>query len=149
PERERGEGQAVEPAGRILETRPSFAWTPVPGADEYRVAVSSSDGAVLWNRTSAIARLDYPPDVAALEEGRAYVWEVSAKGPLGRVEVRRAFAIASASARDAFRAARAAIEAEVEEPLRATLEANVALRGGLLVEARRILEARVRAAPDD
>jgi hypothetical protein len=67
----------VEPIGTVIrESRPQFAWTPVPGASAYSVAVADADsGEVVASGSTEkpLWRSDAP-----LEQGRTYSWQVTA-----------------------------------------------------------------------
>jgi hypothetical protein len=67
----------VTPQGAVAEVR-ELRWTPVEGADRYRVTVFSADGLVVYEAEplAAVATL---PDSLRLASGRRYLWKVDAR----------------------------------------------------------------------
>ncbi len=63
----------------ILEGKPMFAWSEIPGAIQYIVTVTDSEGNVFTKETgSAAASLPYPADFPELKPGDMYFWQVDA-----------------------------------------------------------------------
>ncbi len=69
--------QAVFPEGPVAEA-PSLRWTPVSGADRYRIALFDARGMVLYEAELAgtVATL---PDSARPVAGETYWWQVEAR----------------------------------------------------------------------
>ncbi len=67
----------VAPLGTVRTAR-ELVWTPVDGADRYRVTLYDADAAVRYE-----AELDEPtavlPDSVMLIAGRPYLWKVEAR----------------------------------------------------------------------
>jgi len=143
PMRSSGDVTLVYPAEAILEARPAFRWTPVPGGAGATVTLLRK-GAPLWTRRigPGEARCDWPPPEPELEPGAPYVWTVAVDGPLGPVQGQRSFRVAAAEQRRAFLERRAEIEARIPNELKDLVVAHVAIRAALLGEA----EAAARAA---
>jgi hypothetical protein len=133
----------VHPAGTILELRPGFRWTPVPGGGNATLTLLRK-GAPLWSHRAGAGetRCDWPAPEPELESGAPYVWTITIEGPLGPVQGQRSFQVAAAGERRTFLERRGEIEARVPEELRDLVRAHVAIRLGLLGEA----ETAARAA---
>lgn len=90
----------LEPvAVRVLEDRPAFRWSSIPGAEDYRVQVIDSGGQMVaeFNQTGDVGQL---PDGVRLKAGEAYSWSVEARLANGRRMSRSAdFAVLDAEAR--------------------------------------------------
>jgi hypothetical protein len=131
------------PAGVVLDPRPTFRWTPVPGVDAYVVSVIAADGATVWSRRVAGPPADYSLGAGpSLVDGATYAWEVSAEGPAGPVSGRRGFRVASREEVALVLAAREALEERSEE----RLFPHWLARREMWAEAEVVLFARV--APD-
>jgi anti-sigma factor RsiW len=65
-------------ATRVLEDRPTFHWTLVPGATSYTVTVQQQDGGDIVS-SSALTTATWTPD-RPLTRGRTYLWQVAASG---------------------------------------------------------------------
>jgi len=67
----------------ILGDRPPFAWSVVPGVDQYDVQLFRGDTDrkenLVWSVRSAKNHLDYPKDQPALDRDETYTWKVSAR----------------------------------------------------------------------
>jgi hypothetical protein len=129
-----------------MEAKPVFSWTAVPGAPSYAVTLYDASGRALWVRTTPSASLAMPPDVSPLVPGAAYAWSISADGPLGSVEGRRAFTVVSADESKRFDAALHEIAARAPESIRSLVAAQLAIRRGYLEEAERLIGDQRRAA---
>ena len=67
----------------VLEERPNFLWTAVPGATSYEVAVVDVDrGTMATSGTSATSSWR---SAAPLPRGRTYAWQVAAETSGGRI----------------------------------------------------------------
>lgn len=75
---------AVAPVGTVADAR-SFQWTPVDGADRYRIVVFDADAELLYETelTGTVAAL---PDsvLVRLVPGEIYSWRVEARVDFGR-----------------------------------------------------------------
>jgi len=71
---------APEPTAPVgeLETVDVFTWSPVTGADLYRITVFDEQGGALWEAETTQTRLARPPSVR-LERGSRYFWKVAAR----------------------------------------------------------------------
>jgi len=68
----------LEPAeGAFAGHIDSFRWSPVPGADSYRVKISSAAGRVVWESPALTAAEAHLPGTVSLEP-EAHVWQVTA-----------------------------------------------------------------------
>ena len=145
---ERGGLVLRRPVGTVLGDRPTFSWAAVAGAASYSVAVVGEDGRELWRRDARTATLAWPADAPPLARGSAYVGEVSTAGPLGRVEGRRAFRVASDAAGKALEDAKREIASRVRPALRPLVLAHYALRKGFLEEAEAAAKEYVAGGGD-
>jgi hypothetical protein len=150
PTRLRGAGAVLRPAGYVLPERPTIEWEAFTGATGYEVILSLENGTVLWRRTvGGVTTLPYPADAAALAHGGRYLVRIESRGPLGRTDVSGRFAVGSDVDRKQLAEALRLLEGVTPPEVRRALEAEVALRRNFLLEAERLLEERVAAAPDD
>jgi hypothetical protein len=62
------------PAAEVHELR----WTPVEGADRYRVTVFDAEGRVVYE-VEPVAAVAPLPDSVQLTPGRRYLWKVEAR----------------------------------------------------------------------
>ena len=62
----------------LMTDRPTFTWRAVPGAERYKVTLSSADKGEMWSRTVREVSLAFPADAAALAPNAEYLWEVEA-----------------------------------------------------------------------
>jgi hypothetical protein len=69
--------EAVWPVGPVAEAR-SLRWTPVSGADRYRVTLFDADGAVRYETELAGTVVDLPDSVLPAP-GEAHWWRVEAR----------------------------------------------------------------------
>ena len=68
----------LEPAeGAFAGHIDSFRWSPVAGADSYRVKVSSAAGRVVWESPALTVTEAHLPGTVSLEP-EAHVWQVTA-----------------------------------------------------------------------
>lgn len=68
----------LEPAeGSFAGHIDSFRWSPVQGADSYRVKISTAAGRVVWESPALTAAEAHLPGTVALEP-EAHVWQVTA-----------------------------------------------------------------------
>jgi hypothetical protein len=139
-------GLAIEsPAETLLTPTPTFRWSAT-AASPFTVVVADGDGHEVWRRTSDAATLPYPSDVKPLEPG-AYVFEVSARGPLGETTATRAFRVASEAERAAWdRIVKAAESAVPDVGRRDVVLAHAAARRSLWLEAE-VRAARAASSP--
>jgi len=144
PAPKRGGLQALAPAGAYLSNDVRFLWRPVPGIERYEVSVVDTDGRVLWETQGA--RPPAGPPSPPLPPG-AYVWDVGAEVPLGRVATEQAFTILDAQASARFLKARALLRRHGPTGLLA--EAHLALRRDLLAEARDAIRRYLAQRPDE
>ena len=90
----------LEPVSvRVLEERPAFRWTTLPGAEKYRVQVIDSAGQMIaeFEQAGDAGQL---PEGVRLKAGEAYSWSVEARLANGRRLSRSAdFAVLDAEAR--------------------------------------------------
>ncbi|HJR35433.1 MAG TPA: hypothetical protein VJ817_10820 [Gemmatimonadales bacterium] len=68
---------AVTPQGAVAEVA-ELRWTPVEGADRYRVTVFDSEGRVVYE-VEPVAAVAQFPDSVELTPGRRYLWKVEAR----------------------------------------------------------------------
>ncbi len=70
------------PAGDVADAR-IFRWTPVPGADQYRITLFDATGRVLYEseRNDTILTL---PDSITLTQSQPYLWKVEARTGVDR-----------------------------------------------------------------
>jgi hypothetical protein len=133
----------IQPALRVLATRPAFRWEGPDSATRAELALSTTDGRVVWKGSVAPSgAAPYPDGGPDLEPGRRYVWELTVHGPGGAATESRAFEVLGASEREAFRRRVETLGREAPAGLRALLRAHVACRLGLYGEA----EAAAREA---
>jgi anti-sigma factor RsiW len=150
PTRLRGGLTVVRPAETLLERRPSVEWTAAPGAVGYEVSVSVDGGAVVWHRMQSLLTSAAPPeDAPDLVPGTKYVARVESRGPLGRTEATRRFALATDKDRDLLAEALREIDRRAPPSQRAVLRAQFAVRRGFLLEAERHLGEALAAHPGD
>ncbi|MCI0589664.1 MAG: hypothetical protein L0323_22845 [Planctomycetes bacterium] len=135
-----GAPSLVYPAGRILETRPTFRWTAGAGEAEREIVLRAAGGAVVHRLRAPASPLEYPADAPALEPGGQYSWSLS-----GADE--RAFAVETGEERGAFESAVAIIRSQAPAAIRDLLIAHLALRRGLLGEAEKAALDYGEAAP--
>lgn len=69
--------QAIAPLGE-LEAVEVFTWSPVGGADRYRLSVFDDEGTVVWEAETEEARLA-PPETLEFEAGAQFFWKVAAR----------------------------------------------------------------------
>lgn len=72
-----GSPQPIAPVGE-LETVEAFTWSPVSGADRYRVTLFDSEGTAIWEAETEGTRLALPATVQ-LEPGAQFFWKVVAR----------------------------------------------------------------------
>ncbi len=137
-----GATSLVYPAGRILETRPTFRWAAGPGEAEREIVLRAAGGAVVYRLRARASPLEYPADAPALEPGGQYSWALS-----GADE--RAFAVATDEERAAFESAVAVVRSQAPAAIRDLLIAHLALRRGLLGEAEKAVLDYGEVAPTD
>ncbi len=118
----------ILPAGKILETRPSFRWQDRPPVAEREVVLRTPAGAVVFRARARAPLPVYPEDAPPLDPGSSYSWTVSGLGE-------RIFAVATSEERAAWEAAVSAIEAQAPAGVRDLLVSHLALRRGFLGEA--------------
>jgi hypothetical protein len=145
PVRLRGPLAVLRPAETVLETRPQVTWVAGAGATGYEVTLSADGGPVVWRQTvAATTGATYPPAAAPLAPGGRYVVRVETRGPLGRDEATRRFAVADDAERARFTRALEVLASESS-----VLDAHFAIRRGLLLEAERLLTERIARRPLD
>jgi hypothetical protein len=69
--------QPIAPLGE-LEAVEAFAWSPVSGADRYRLTVFDDEGTVIWETETEEPRLA-PPTSVLFETGAQFFWKVVAR----------------------------------------------------------------------
>ena len=69
--------EAVRPSGSVADAS-SLRWTPVAGADRYRVALFDAQGGVLF-QTEVEGTVAVLPDSALPSPGETYWWQVEAR----------------------------------------------------------------------
>ena len=69
--------QALAPVGHVSRAE-KLRWTPVEGADRYRVTLFDEDGSVRYEAEQADTSVTLPPSVT-LVPGRTYAWRVDAR----------------------------------------------------------------------
>jgi hypothetical protein len=150
-DRHRGTGELalLEPAGKVLETRPRLRWEGDHGAERWVVVVARADGTVVLRAEPSGPSLEWPKDAADLEPGVAYQWTVTGTWPGGEEKARGVFEVASAEDGSAFEAAVRAIDAGAPAKVRRLLEAHLAFRRGYLARAVEAARAAVAEAPGD
>jgi hypothetical protein len=145
PSRLRGSLAVLRPAETILDARPGISWVASPGATGYDVSLSPEGGPVLWRQTvGLVTAAAFPADARNLVPSGKYVVRVETRGPLGRSEATRRFAVADEETRARFAKALTVLDSE-----HAALRAHFAIRRGFLVEAERILNDRLEDEPGD
>ncbi len=55
--------------------KPTFKWSEIPGAKNYVVTLTDSEGSV-WTKEAALATLAYPTEFPVLKKGEPYFWQV-------------------------------------------------------------------------
>jgi hypothetical protein len=144
PTRLRGPLAVLRPAETLLGMRPEVTWVAGPGATGYEVVLSAEGGPVVWRETvGLVTSAAFPSAAADLAPGGKYVVRVETRGPLGRSEATRRFTVADDGARARFTKGLAVL---ASNPL---LSAHFAIRRGFLLEAERMLDARLEEQPDD
>jgi hypothetical protein len=68
---------ALTPQGTVADVR-EVRWTPVEGADRYRVTVFGADGHVVYE-VEPLTAATLLPDSLRLAPGRRYLWKVEAR----------------------------------------------------------------------
>jgi hypothetical protein len=61
----------------------TFRWSPVAGADRYRVSLFDAEGSVLWESEVAGSTAALP-DSVRLTPATPYLWQVAARTGVGR-----------------------------------------------------------------
>lgn len=61
----------------------TFRWSPVLGADRYRISLFDAEGSVLWER-EVPGSTSVLPDSIRLTPGETYLWQVEARKGVGR-----------------------------------------------------------------
>jgi len=145
---ERGNSPLGSPLGATLTTRPTFVWT-ADTAQAAGLRVSTADGRGLARVEDARSPWKWPETLAPLTRGEKYLWEVEFAGVLGPERASRTFRVASDDVAELYEQQVAQIQATVPDPLGKLLLAQVALRHGLLEEARRHAEAYAALRPTD
>src|SRR5712692_3296720 len=64
--------------GPVLDTQPKFAWQAAKEASAYEIAVSNSEGTVVWKTRLSGTEAQYPPHAPPLIGPAAYSWKVTA-----------------------------------------------------------------------
>jgi hypothetical protein len=67
----------VTPQGAVADVA-ELRWTPVEGADRYRVTVFDAEGRVVYE-VEPVAAVAPLPDSVELTPGRRYLWKVEAR----------------------------------------------------------------------
>jgi hypothetical protein len=77
--------EAPTPLGpRSTDTLPvTFRWSPVAGADRYRISLFDAEGSVLWESEVAGSTAALP-DSVRLTPATPYLWQVAARTGVGR-----------------------------------------------------------------
>jgi hypothetical protein len=136
------------PARFLEPIRPTFTWEAVAGVESWRVRLLDARGSAVWTASATEARLPWPADAAPLAPGASYVLEVKGDAPLGAVEGRRGFEVASEREAAHFRAARARIQ-QRSPAFASRLTAHLALARGFTLEARVAADAALAANPKE
>jgi len=133
----RGAGAAlIHPRGKILETRPLFAWHPGTGIREARVQLLSLDLDLIGEYPAHDSPFSLPAGAEALRPGNSYAWKlVFTTHTSGREALLADFTIASDAEKNDFLGALAEIDARVARPLANLVKAHYALRRGFLAVA--------------
>jgi hypothetical protein len=145
----RGALALFSPAGKVLETSPSFRWETVAGVVKWRIDLRAAAGDTIWTAETAETTLRYPEAREALRPGTRYIWEASGDGPLGAEAAGRAFDVASDAERASFEEASRVVADRVPERLRPLVLAHVALRRGLYAAAGAEAGRFLQMAPGD
>lgn len=137
----------LSPVGAwVMEPRPALRWTPVAGAEAYRVRLTDEAGKLLHEARTDATRAGLP-QALQLEAGPVYVWQVEALLPGGRrIESWAEFSIADARRRELFEAARPGPGASFGERL---MFAVLQDEAGLPDAARAAWEELARERPGD
>jgi hypothetical protein len=137
--------EALAPVGTVVETdRPRFTWTPVTGANSYRVLLFSRGAEV--TRSEALTTSAWQP-AAPLSRGNVYEWQVIASTPHGDVVLpppdapRALFGVVALDAADEIAAARR------ERPGDTLLTGLLYARAGVIDRAAQELRAYAAAHP--
>jgi hypothetical protein len=131
-------------ATAVLDGRPTFRWSPLPGADSYRVTVFDRDFNPVAD-SGPLLQTEWEPE-RPLPAGAVYAWQVKARR--GDAELT---APGPGSPQALFRVLATERSAEIERA-RARGGSHLALgilyaRAGLLDDAERELSAAVRESP--
>ena len=60
----------------IMTEKPTFQWSQIPGAKNYIVTLTDSEGNVWTKEGIAAPKLEYPAEFPALKQGASYFWQV-------------------------------------------------------------------------
>lgn len=145
PSVERGGITILLPRGTVISDQPTLRWKAVPGADSYRVQVSSETGTSVFETTTRETELEVGEPI----EPGAYVVEVSAESSFGAARGSASFRRATPREQGKYDGAEFAIDIAVAPGDKSLLLAYFALSEGLYVEARRALERHRRDNPKD
>jgi hypothetical protein len=61
----------------VAGAKDSLRWTPVTGADLYRIQIWNREGTVVWSTETKTTSLPIPPKL--IQDGGSYLWEVKAR----------------------------------------------------------------------
>jgi hypothetical protein len=136
------------PRSFLHETRPTFRWEAVAGAEGYEVRLLDAQGRAVVSARSAGPAWTLDASQPALERGGKYVLEVRTDAALGPVVGRRGFAVASEEEVSAFeRATQRARDSDAD--LSDLVRAHLALARGYTLEAQAATDAYLVRHPDD
>lgn len=130
----RGGLRIYAPAGASSLGSPRVRWQTLPGAESYLVQILSDEGEVVVHNTETSSSLP-PAATAGLKPG-AYVVSVSTVVSGVRVRGSSAFRVSSQVEVEQYQGVLRAIDAAEPAALRPVLRAHLAIRLGLIEEAR-------------
>ncbi len=134
----RGGLTLVEPRSAILDARPTFRWHPLEGTTTATLTVINEDARTLWKTAVTGAEATWPRESGPLPAGQ-YVWKLVVDTAGRRLTSTIAFERIGEAAASRYRAGLEAIGASDARSV--LLQAHWAIRNGLLLEARTLLDA--------
>jgi len=133
----------------VLETRPTFVWTPVPDAASYKITLYDQRDNILWQTTTAEPQVAYPADREPLAAGE-YAWDVLVTVGNRRGLDTAPFTIASAAEAAAVRRLLEQATSLVSDTNRTNLPyLAVAFEHRLYPQAEAVLHAATARTPRD
>ena len=138
----------LEPYGKVqIETRPSFVWQNVEGADEYRIEIIGVE--LRWERFVKTAYMDYPVQELPLKNGSTY--KINIVALKGRKTINTSVSsIAILSDKNSKEMNHLLNEMSKVNPNKLYVQKNnIFLKFKLVEESRKLLKKRINEHPDD